>query len=168
MASLVGGLPRNLSTLFSAFADQMAPLTHAAPYREPRKYEARYRRNNNAGGRVSHRSHTKLQAVYPPVLGIVWHTMIVCQSEPLDGAEFCNCLNVFDVVDGLQVVLKVAVLLWTDVRPGPHRLPAHRASGPASGDDCRGFGAQVPRLFSRHAASERRVALLLAIEIVRD
>ena len=33
--------------LFSASADQLASLAHAAPYREPRKYEAYYRGNND-------------------------------------------------------------------------------------------------------------------------
>ncbi len=42
-------------TLFSASADQVASLTHAAPYREPRKYEARYNRNNDADERRRHR-----------------------------------------------------------------------------------------------------------------
>jgi hypothetical protein len=51
----------------------MAPLAHAAPYREPRKYEVRYQGNDDAGERIMHRSYTKLQADYPPVPGIVWH-----------------------------------------------------------------------------------------------
>jgi hypothetical protein len=60
----VGGLPRNLSTLISASADEMASLTHAAPYREPRKYEARYQNNDIARERMSHRLHTMVQADY--------------------------------------------------------------------------------------------------------
>jgi hypothetical protein len=86
--------------LYSASADQVASLTHAAPYREPRKYEARYRGNNNAGERIAHRSHTTLQADYPPVPRIVWHITIVCQSEPLDGDELHHFSNVFDVING--------------------------------------------------------------------
>ena len=38
----------NSSMLFSASADSVAPLAHAAPYREPRKYEARYDGNVDA------------------------------------------------------------------------------------------------------------------------
>jgi hypothetical protein len=40
--------------LVSASADQLASLAHAAPYREPRKYEARYRGNDDACERRSH------------------------------------------------------------------------------------------------------------------
>jgi hypothetical protein len=42
----------------------MASLTHAAPYREPRKYEARYQNNDTARERMSHRLQTMLQADY--------------------------------------------------------------------------------------------------------
>ena len=67
--------------LFSASADRLAPLAHAAPYREPRKYEARYQGNADDCERRSHRSCTKRQAVYPPVRRIVWHVAILCQSD---------------------------------------------------------------------------------------
>src|SRR5215217_171671 len=63
---------------------------------------------------------------------------------------------------------EVAILLRANVRPRPHRLAAHAAPRASGGNHRRGFRAQISRLFPRHAAGKRRVAVLLAIEIVRD
>ena len=150
--------------LCSASADLLAPLAHAAPYREPRKYEAGYRGNDDACQRMLHRSHTTRQADYPPVKRIVWHVTILCQSR----AEKCRLSDVFDVFHRLQVVPKVTVLLRADVRTWPHRLAAHCASWATGGNHRGRFRTQVPRLLPRQAAGERGVAFLLAIEIVRD
>jgi metal-dependent HD superfamily phosphatase/phosphodiesterase len=65
-------------------------------------------------------------------------------------------------------VLEVAILLRANVRPRPHRLAAHAAPRASSGNHRRGFRAQIARLFPRHAAGKRRVAVFLAIEIVRN
>ena len=52
--------------------------------------------------------------------------------------------------------------------PGPIGSPHMRAPRASGGNDRRGFRAQISRLLPRHAAGKRRVAVLLAIEIVRD
>ena len=43
--------------LLGAFAGAAAPLAHAAPNREPRKYEARYQRNRNVADNRHQGSH---------------------------------------------------------------------------------------------------------------
>ena len=48
MAPFVEAILNVAIVLFPACAGRMASLSHAAPYREPRKYEARYRRNDDA------------------------------------------------------------------------------------------------------------------------
>ena len=119
--------------LFSAAAELMASLAHAAPYREPRKYEARYRGNDDACERRSHRSCTTLEADYPPVRRIVEHVAILCQSDEHMGDGFGQSSDIFDVFDSFQIMPEVTILLRTNVRTGSHRLPAHGASWPAGG-----------------------------------
>ena len=75
---------------------------------------------------------------------------------------------IFSVFNGFQIVAKVAILLGADVRARPHRLSAHRAPGTTGGDDRRRFRAEVPSLRPRHAAGERGVIFLRAIQIVGD
>ena len=58
----------------------------------------------------------------------------------------CPISDVFDVVDGLEIMPEVAILLRANVGPRPHRLPAHGASRPAGGNHRRGFRTQVSRL----------------------
>ena len=165
----MGGRPRNLSTLLSAFADQVASLTHAAPYREPRKYEARYQGNDNAGKRISHRSQTTLQADYPPVPRIVWQVTIVCQSD----ATRRNCIIATLQTSSTSSMVSRSCLKWPFCcgqtwGPGPIGSPHIVHRGRPAATTAAGFGAQVPRLLARHAAGERGVALLLAVEIVGD
>jgi hypothetical protein len=78
----------------------MASLAHAAPYREPRKYEARYRGNNDACEQRSHRSRTTRQADYPPVRRIVWHVAILCQSSARMSNGKGPSSNIFDIFHG--------------------------------------------------------------------
>jgi hypothetical protein len=86
--------------LFSASADQVASLAHAAPYREPRKYEARYRVNADDCERIAHRSCATLQADFPPVRRIVCHVTILCQSASHKRSEKCRISDIFDVFHG--------------------------------------------------------------------